>query len=92
MNADNTISMAEFERWERAARAEKQRAVEAFEATGDTENAERARVTLALIDRAVIVAALDNLTKGASGQAVQAMNLMLGFPEILGLEGTALFP
>src|SRR5437660_10678933 len=43
-------------------------------------------------DRAVIVAALDNLTKGASGQAVQAMNLMLGFPEILGLEVTALFP
>ncbi len=42
--------------------------------------------------RAIIVAALDNLTKGASGQAVQAMNLMLGFPEILGLEHAALFP
>jgi N-acetyl-gamma-glutamyl-phosphate reductase len=42
--------------------------------------------------RAIIVAALDNLTKGASGQAVQAMNLMLGFPETLGLEQTALFP
>jgi N-acetyl-gamma-glutamyl-phosphate reductase len=42
--------------------------------------------------RAIIVSALDNLTKGASGQAVQAMNLMLGFPEILGLEQAALFP
>ena len=30
--------------------------------------------------RAIIVSALDNLTKGASGQAVQNMNLMLGFP------------
>jgi N-acetyl-gamma-glutamyl-phosphate reductase len=42
--------------------------------------------------RAVIVSALDNLTKGASGQAVQAMNLMLGFPETLGLDQAALFP
>ena len=42
--------------------------------------------------RAIIVAALDNLVKGASGQAVQNMNLMLGFPETLGLEQIALFP
>jgi N-acetyl-gamma-glutamyl-phosphate reductase len=42
--------------------------------------------------RAIIVAALDNLTKGASGQAVQNMNLMLGFPETTGLEQVALFP
>ena len=42
--------------------------------------------------RAIIIAALDNLTKGASGQAVQNMNLMLGFPETLGLEQVALFP
>jgi len=42
--------------------------------------------------RAIICAALDNLTKGASGQAVQNMNLMLGFPETLGLEQVALFP
>jgi N-acetyl-gamma-glutamyl-phosphate reductase len=42
--------------------------------------------------RAIIVSALDNLTKGASGQGVQAMNLMLGFPETLGLEQTAMFP
>jgi N-acetyl-gamma-glutamyl-phosphate reductase len=42
--------------------------------------------------RAIIVSALDNLVKGASGQAVQNMNLMLGFPETLGLEQVALFP
>jgi N-acetyl-gamma-glutamyl-phosphate reductase len=42
--------------------------------------------------RAIIVSALDNLVKGASGQAVQNMNLMLGFPETAGLEQIALFP
>ncbi|MGB6536283.1 MAG: N-acetyl-gamma-glutamyl-phosphate reductase [Xanthobacteraceae bacterium] len=42
--------------------------------------------------RAIIVSVLDNLTKGASGQAVQNMNVMLGFPETTGLEQVALFP
>jgi N-acetyl-gamma-glutamyl-phosphate reductase len=42
--------------------------------------------------RAIIGSALDNLTKGASGQAVQNMNLMLGFPETMGIEQVALFP
>jgi N-acetyl-gamma-glutamyl-phosphate reductase len=42
--------------------------------------------------RAIIGSALDNLTKGASGQAVQNMNLMLGFPDTMGLEQVALFP
>jgi N-acetyl-gamma-glutamyl-phosphate reductase len=42
--------------------------------------------------RAIICSALDNLTKGASGQAVQSMNLMLGYPETRGLEQVALFP
>ena len=42
--------------------------------------------------RAIIGAALDNLVKGAAGQAVQNMNLMLGFPETMGLEQVALFP
>ena len=35
---------------------------------------------------AVLVALLDNLGKGASGQAVQNMNLMLGLPEETGLD------
>jgi N-acetyl-gamma-glutamyl-phosphate reductase len=42
--------------------------------------------------RAIVGSALDNLVKGASGQAVQNMNLMLGFPEAMGLEQVALFP
>jgi N-acetyl-gamma-glutamyl-phosphate reductase len=35
--------------------------------------------------RAILVAVVDNLRKGAAGQAVQNMNLMLGFPETMGL-------
>jgi N-acetyl-gamma-glutamyl-phosphate reductase len=42
--------------------------------------------------RAIIVSALDNLTKGASGQAVQNMNVMLGYPETMGISQVALFP
>ena len=42
--------------------------------------------------RAIICSTLDNLTKGASGQAVQNMNAMLGYPEATGLEQVALFP
>ena len=42
--------------------------------------------------RAIVVSALDNLVKGASGQAIQNMNLMLGYPETMGLEQVALFP
>ncbi|MEO6597226.1 MAG: N-acetyl-gamma-glutamyl-phosphate reductase, partial [Planctomycetota bacterium] len=33
----------------------------------------------------VVIAAIDNLQKGASGQALQNMNLMLGLPETEGL-------
>jgi N-acetyl-gamma-glutamyl-phosphate reductase len=42
--------------------------------------------------RAIILSALDNLVKGASGQAIQNMNLIMGWPETLGLEQVALFP
>src|SRR5258707_14898900 len=42
--------------------------------------------------RAIVISALDNLVKGASGQAVQNMNLVLGYPEEMGLEQIALFP
>jgi N-acetyl-gamma-glutamyl-phosphate reductase len=42
--------------------------------------------------RAIIMSTLDNLVKGASGQAIQNMNLLLGYPETLGLEQLALFP
>jgi N-acetyl-gamma-glutamyl-phosphate reductase len=42
--------------------------------------------------RAILVSALDNLVKGASGQAIQNMNLIMGWPETTGLEQVALFP
>jgi len=42
--------------------------------------------------RAIIGSALDNLTKGASGQAVQNMNVMLGLTETTGIDQVALFP
>lgn len=40
----------------------------------------------------ITVAALDNLVKGAAGQAVQAMNLMLGLPEETGLTAPTAYP
>lgn len=43
-------------------------------------------------NRIVVVSAIDNLVKGASGQAIQNMNLVCGFPEAMGLEGLAVFP
>lgn len=42
--------------------------------------------------RAIVFAALDNLTKGSSGQALQNANLMLGEEETLGLMMAPLFP
>jgi N-acetyl-gamma-glutamyl-phosphate reductase len=42
--------------------------------------------------RAIIVSVIDNLVKGASGQAVQNMNVMYGWPETTGLQLTAVFP
>jgi N-acetyl-gamma-glutamyl-phosphate reductase len=45
-----------------------------------------------IADRAIICSVLDNLVKGAAGQAVQNMNLMLGFAEVMGLDQVALFP
>jgi N-acetyl-gamma-glutamyl-phosphate reductase len=35
--------------------------------------------------RLIVMSALDNITKGASGQAVQSMNILRGFPETAGL-------
>ncbi len=42
--------------------------------------------------RTMVFCALDNLTKGSSGQALQNANLMLGLPETAGLEAAPLFP
>ena len=43
-------------------------------------------------ERLVVVAAIDNLMKGAAGQAVQALNLMLGWDEVAGLGFPGLHP
>jgi N-acetyl-gamma-glutamyl-phosphate reductase len=42
--------------------------------------------------RAILISAIDNLVKGASGQAVQNMNAMLGLDETIGLVAEPLFP
>jgi len=42
--------------------------------------------------RFIVVSSIDNLVKGAAGQAVQNMNLMLGLPETTGLEAPAIYP
>jgi N-acetyl-gamma-glutamyl-phosphate reductase len=42
--------------------------------------------------RAVVVAAIDNLGKGAAGQAIQDANLMLGLPETAGLTAIGVAP
>jgi N-acetyl-gamma-glutamyl-phosphate reductase len=43
-------------------------------------------------DRAVVVTAIDNLVKGASGQAIQCLNLMAGWDQGMGLRFPALYP
>ena len=43
-------------------------------------------------DQVVVMAVIDNLVKGASGQAVQAMNIMFGFDETAGLDVVPLSP
>ena len=42
--------------------------------------------------RIIVMSAIDNIVKGASGQAVQNMNIMFGFDESEGLEGIPYFP
>lgn len=45
-----------------------------------------------LAGRAVVISVIDNLVKGASGQGLQNLNLMLGYPETQALQQLALFP
>lgn len=42
--------------------------------------------------RLIAISALDNLVKGAAGQAIQNMNVMYGYPETLGLDQRAVYP
>jgi N-acetyl-gamma-glutamyl-phosphate reductase len=41
---------------------------------------------------AIVIGAVDNLVKGAAGQAIQNLNIMLGLPETTGLEAQAVYP
>ena len=43
-------------------------------------------------DTVVVSSVIDNLVKGAAGQAVQNMNIMFGFDESRGIDGVALLP
>lgn len=43
-------------------------------------------------DYLIIITAIDNLVKGAAGQAIQNMNIMMGFEETMGIDSIALFP
>ena len=43
-------------------------------------------------NRVIMMGAIDNLVKGAAGQAVQNMNLLFGLPESEGLELVPCFP
>jgi N-acetyl-gamma-glutamyl-phosphate reductase len=49
-------------------------------------------ITDARTNRVVVIAAIDNLVKGAAGQAIQNMNIMCGFAEDSGLAMMPLFP
>jgi N-acetyl-gamma-glutamyl-phosphate reductase len=63
--------------------------------TAHVRGSNRAHVAVRFDARAgmvVAMAAIDNLVKGASGQAIQAMNIALGWPETEGLAGVAMFP
>ncbi|MCW8906908.1 MAG: N-acetyl-gamma-glutamyl-phosphate reductase, partial [Sedimenticola sp.] len=43
-------------------------------------------------DTVVVLSVIDNLVKGAAGQAIQNMNIMLGLDERQGLQAVALLP
>ena len=43
-------------------------------------------------DTVVVMSAIDNLVKGAAGQAMQCMNILMGYQETMGLDGIALAP
>ena len=42
--------------------------------------------------KVIIISCIDNLVKGAAGQAIQNMNIMFGFPEKAGLEAVPVYP
>ena len=64
-------------------------------ATRDVKGSNRCSLAVSYLpdtEMVVVLAAEDNLVKGASGQAVQNMNIMFGVEETKGLEVVALLP
>jgi N-acetyl-gamma-glutamyl-phosphate reductase len=63
--------------------------------TRTVKGANRCQISVAVPqdrETVVVMSAIDNLVKGASGQAIQNMNIMLGFDERAGLEQVGLLP
>lgn len=66
-----------------------------FPQTRTVRGANRCQIAIAVPqqrDTVVVMSVIDNLVKGASGQAVQNMNIMLGLPEDMGLRQVGLLP
>lgn len=66
-----------------------------FPQTRTVKGANRCQIAVQLPqgrDTVVVMATIDNLVKGASGQAIQNMNIMLGLPEQMGLGQVGLLP
>jgi N-acetyl-gamma-glutamyl-phosphate reductase len=66
-----------------------------FPQTRTVKGANRCQISLQIPqerDTVVVMSTIDNLVKGASGQAVQNMNIMLGLPEDRGLQQVGLLP
>jgi len=71
------------------------RIIKGLPATKDVRGTNRCLIALSKSihsGRATIISVIDNLTKGASGQAVQNMNLMFGLDEAAGLDYIPVFP
>jgi N-acetyl-gamma-glutamyl-phosphate reductase len=91
------IGVAELRELYREAYAEEPfvRVVDQPPATAHVRGSNVAHVHPWLLERSgriLVVSVLDNLVKGAAGQAVQAFNLVFGLPEVAGLEQLALVP
>ena len=68
---------------------------DAHPATRDVRGANTCQLSVAQPqgrDTVVVMSAIDNLVKGAAGQAVQCMNILMGYRETMGLDGIALAP
>ncbi len=62
--------------------------------TGDVRGANRCQIAVHQPGgkHLIVLSVIDNLVKGAAGQAMQNMNLVFGLPETMGLQSVALYP